>query len=558
MTLKSQFVKSAWIVPMLTFIFNCGIGLGQCQLVPFGFSSNVDGTFEALSGVASDDGYNSSILLSGWMPGEGSVDSWVSPMPFTGSGIWAGLADGIPPSPDGGVFVGGWVNNSNNGEALTARITNLEVGKTYVLKFYQANAGVDGNTPISTAQKARWRVNFNSQTFFSTAMDYKGEGNQIWMEEEMTFTVTASTQDLTFMIDNDATGFNYEYMAIDGVRLFHYEDTDGDGIIDCQDLDDDNDGIFDEVECPPVEILNVQNADGTFEHLSDVAGSDIPNNLVGVSLFVGISTPGVGWAQGNGSPDSWIAPVPSTGSGILAASANGMPPSPDGGVFIGASVRNNFGESFFVRLDNLDVGRTYVLKFYQANAGIAGITPINPTLKARWRIGDFLGAPISFSTAMDYKGVGNQIWMQQEMTFTTTSPTKWLEFRADSDGTGMVYEYMAIDGISLYAQRLAGDVSDCSIDTDGDGIIDYVDTDNDGDTCPDALEGSGVFTRNNLDVNNRLAGAVDISPSSPTYGVPLVAISGQELGSSKDNTLRLGCPTRIITNRGVTYRVKRD
>ncbi|UII78341.1 hypothetical protein [Flagellimonas sp. CMM7] len=560
MTSKSQYVKSACLVLLITFNFNYEIGFGQC-LIPFDFSSSADGTFESLSGVASNDAYNSNIYALGWFLASFSPstpDSWVSPIPVTGSGLWAGLADGMPPSPDGGVFIGGWVNNSNNGETLTTRITNLEVGKAYVLKFYQANAGIDGITPIGTAQTARWRVTLNTQTFYSTAMDYKGEGNQIWMEEEMTFTSTTTALDLTFLVDSHGAGVNFEYMVLDGVRLFQYEDTDEDGIANCQDMDDDNDGILDEVECPAMNILSNQNADGTFESLSAVAGSDNPNGTVGVSFFVGLFNPGSGWAQGNGSPDSWVAPVPSTGSGILAASANGMAPSPDGGVFIGASVRNNFGESFFVRLDNLDVVRTYVLKFYQANAGIAGITPIDPTLKARWRIGDFLGAPISFSTAMDYKGVGNQIWMQQEMTFTATSPTKWLEFRADSDGTGMVYEYMAIDGISLYAQRLAGDVSDCSIDTDGDGIIDYVDIDSDNDNCPDALEGDGAFTRDNLDASNRLAGAVDTSPSSPTYGVPLVAISGQELGSSKDNTLRLGCPTRIVTNRGVTYRVKRD
>ncbi len=354
---------------------------------------------------------------------------------------------------------------------------------------------------------------------------------------------------LLFLISNCTVGYG-QCLAPFNSGL----DTDGDGIANCQDLDDDNDGILDEVECPPVEVLSAQNADGTFESLFGVASYDIPNGVVGVPLFNGLFTPGAGWAQGNGSPDSWIAPVPPTGSGV----ANGMPPSPDGGVFIGANVRNNFGESFFVRLDNLDVGRTYVLKFYQANAGIEGITPIDPTLKARWRIGDFLGAPISFSTAMDFKGAGNQIWIQQEMTFTATSPTKWLEFRADSDGTGMVNEYMAIDGISLYAQRLAGDVSDCSLDTDGDGIIDYVDTDSDGDNCPDALEGDGAFTRNNLDASNRFNGAVDTVPSSQTYGVPLAVAAGQGVGSSKDFTIRLGCPTSVIANRGITFRVKKN
>ena len=98
----------------------------------------------------------------------------------------------------------------------------------------------------------------------------------------------------------------------------------------------------------------------------------------------------------------------------------------------------------------------------------------------------------------------------------------------------------------------------CVLDTDGDGIRDYLDTDSDGDNCPDALEGGATFTIYNLDANKRLAGAVDTTPSSPSYGVPLIAGVGQTNGASKNNTLRSGCPSTVITNRHITRRVKKN
>ncbi len=58
-------------------------------------------------------------------------------------------------------------------------------------------------------------------------------------------------------------------------------------------------------------------------------------------------------------------------------------------------------------------------------------------------------------------------------------------------------------------------------DTDGDGIVDRLDLDSDNDGCPDALESAGNnYDFNDLNSNNSLLGGVNTNSSSATYGVP--------------------------------------
>ncbi len=92
----------------------------------------------------------------------------------------------------------------------------------------------------------------------------------------------------------------------------------------------------------------------------------------------------------------------------------------------------------------------------------------------------------------------------------------------------------------------------CTTDTDGDGITNDLDTDSDGDGCPDALEAAGTFNSNHIDGNWQLTGGVDGN------GIPnLVSPGGQGLVSAvTDNSVRSGCPSTIISNRRITYRVQ--
>ena len=350
-----------------------------------------------------------------------------------------------------------------------------------------------------------------------------------------------------FAQDTDEDGIND---SLDNCPFFSNADqldTDGDGIGDVCDNDDDNDGILDTVECAtsttyiPFDFST--DADGSFESLSGVASNNSFNS--------NINSGGSGWVDVSGTPDSWVSPMPTTGSGKWSGMADGMPSSPDGGVFIaGISRLNNTFEVFNTTITGLTIGETYILRFYQANAGIEGVTPINPSQTARWKVS--FGGQTFNSGSMSYLGQGGQIWVEEEMTFTATASSQTLQFAMDNNGSSSVYKYMALDGIRFFNPI-------CSTDTDGDTIIDSLDTDSDGDGCPDALEGgAGSFILSNLDINNRLKGAVDTTPSSPSYGVPLVAAAGQGIGQSKNNGVRSGCPTTIITNKRITDRVKKN
>ncbi len=586
MASKDQFLKNIWVVPLLFFLSNYSILFGQC-LTPFDFSSDADGTFESLSSVASNNIFNFSIGISasGWSTVSGIASPWVSPMPTTGSGFFTGIADGIPSSPDGGVFVGGYITASDFSTSFTTNITGLEIGETYVLRFYQANAGIDGNTPVDPNQRARWRVTFGGQTFSSTAMDFMGEGNQTWMEEEMTFTATGTSQNLTFRVDNDATGFNYEYMALDGVRLFVGLDTDGDGINDCQDLDDDNDGIADIDEghsCPSISLGEVY----VNTEIGEIATYNLETNAVNIlcsglqlSGDIGIAPDGQMYTLEFSNSTTDIKRVDlSTCTEIVVGTApfangNAMSFLPDGSALVGfpanptiyrVTVSPTFTITPWATIPGFGPGGDYSLVngqlYYLANSIAAPSSyfiielDINPITYAYISHsvptplpGPAFGASISGSCQV-VLGVNDTIVVLDDVTtgIAATTITTSIPEIAPIYGLASVYE---ADGCN----------NDCTeIDTDNDGIADHLDTDSDGDTCPDALEGNATFTKNDLDANNRLAGVVETNPLSPNYGIPLAAGSGQTVGSARDNTLRLGCPTRIITNRRVTYRVKRD
>jgi|GEM_PF-1573156 len=78
------------------------------------------------------------------------------------------------------------------------------------------------------------------------------------------------------------------------------------------------------------------------------------------------------------------------------------------------------------------------------------------------------------------------------------------------------------------------------VDTDGDGIEDYLDLDSDGDGCPDAIEGDKYITQDMLNLNGSIMGSEDVN------GIPLLATGGQGAGSAYDSTVN-ACDEEICT-----------
>lgn len=305
------------------------------------------------------------------------------------------------------------------------------------------------------------------------------------------------------------------------------------------DLDQDDDGITDIKEglvCKTSNLLPI-NTDGTFEALKNVARSDWFNSNV----------TGAGWYNGNGTADSWKSPMPSGGSrylGVWKGLADGVPSSPDGGVFAAAGSWYS-GEELYTTIRGLSRGEKYNVIFYQVNAGVNGSTQKNTT--ERWKV--TFGNQVLYSPSMKYKGAGKQKWEEVTLSFTATATSQRLSLKNGvsaigySSGRGIL-TYMGIDGIRVVP---AGDAIEVcqGIDTDRDGIEDHLDLDSDGDGCFDALEGSRRFTRDDINNNGVLHGAKD------SDGIPTIANGGQDIGASRNYTDSSACNT--VTDSCVGY-----
>lgn len=87
------------------------------------------------------------------------------------------------------------------------------------------------------------------------------------------------------------------------------------------------------------------------------------------------------------------------------------------------------------------------------------------------------------------------------------------------------------------------------VDTDGDGIPDYLDLDSDGDGCPDAIEGDGDITRDMLNPDGSINSPEDVD------GIPTAANGGQGPGSAYDEDIN-ACVSKLITNPMIRQRVR--
>ena len=508
----------------------------ECTPLPINLG-NADGTFEALANVASNDAFNSNVTGGSWINGVGSADSWVSPMPTTGTGVWAGIADGMPSSPQGGVFVGGWVNSTNSGESFFTNVSELNVGDKYTLSFYQANAGIADNTPVNITQKARWKVVFGSEIKFSTAMSYLGEGNQIWLLQTLEFTATATSQKLEFFVDNDGTGFDFEYMAIDHILLlegpatsntFTCRDTDGDGIINSLDLDSDDDGCSDGVESANTLIAN--NNVTTFNTGTDANSNGLldqfENGTTGTINFtsryndfaIDSSLNACADTDGDGDGVGDLIDLDDDNDGILdveelapciidynstsskanITASSELPPA-KGTI---ANLLDGTEASNFFYSGNQNITDKVVAQFDFSVAVL--LTKFDITLD---RNSSFLAGGATYRV----EGFNGTTWIDLTGTLNSdgTPDTNTISGTPFVDGFNFLsntvkytkYRIYGISGVSsgspFVLEVYFTSVPETSCDTDGDGISNHLDLDSDGDACSDSVEAGNTLVSNN-------------------------------------------------------------
>jgi hypothetical protein len=90
--------------------------------------------------------------------------------------------------------------------------------------------------------------------------------------------------------------------------------------------------------------------------------------------------------------------------------------------------------------------------------------------------------------------------------------------------------------MTLFEVRFLPPADNC--DTDGDGLDNPFDLDSDGDGCPDALEGSGSMTSNDLVLDSNLNGGgtsinINLGTAVDAQGIPTV--SGEQLKGNSQN-----------------------
>lgn len=197
--------------------------------LPLSAATILNGSFENVGSATSSFSINNPTVLPNWtatpsgnkvlnclvMPSNnnalcGAPNGWN--LQFWNNGVGGNFPGG--PSPDGGNFV------AIDGVAaystpLTQTITDLVIGRSYTLSFYQAAAqqyGFDGPTT------ERWQVSLGSESYSSTLMNNANHGYVNWMRQTMTFTPQSTSAVLTFLAVGTPSGLP-PFVLLDGVSI---------------------------------------------------------------------------------------------------------------------------------------------------------------------------------------------------------------------------------------------------------------------------------------------------------------------------------------------------
>ncbi|MDT7831566.1 T9SS type A sorting domain-containing protein [Flavobacteriaceae bacterium S356] len=440
--------------------------------------------------------------------GQGSVGggaTWVSqlPIPPTGDITWITMKD---------------LGSSGIAEeSVTTTMGGLVSGKVYVLTLYtlsaisNADGGGGGTDYYSGEAKTQFDYQIGSNpkqtstsiatgTWTKTKFYFIGDPNG---SGEMSLIVFPGTY-----ASYDGTGSNLTVSSLNfAVELNALEelDTDGDGVPDTDDIDDDNDGILDTVETT---------LSGTeYDPLGDEDGDKLPNFL--------------DTNDNNGTSDG------STTS-YVDANSDGVPDVYD---------FDNDGIPNHLDLDSDNDGIPDNIEA-QTTAGYIGLAADNAAtytanngLNSAYVGQAFISAPTNTDGTgeADYRDLNSD----DDATDDTTEANLILSGTVGENGLDNSYDngdtYADVNGIFDNTQTdnfpdtgPGPDVNwrdsgiDGTLDTDGDGVPNSTDVDDDNDGIPDSVEGTGDTdgdgVPNYLDLDSDGDGIPDIIEAQTTAG----------------------------------------
>ena len=275
-------------------------------------------------------------------------------------------------------------------------------------------------------------------------------------------------------------------------------DTDGDGVGDITDLDDDNDGILDIVETASTP------ADMTWH-------GPAQNNISNIDNGQGLSISGGAWSVAY-SDQLWSLPIEVTGT--ISGAGQGML-----GVFPENGTEGT-GNTWYATSYQFQLATNgmYIRHLGQAH-GWVGPNINNTTFRL----------VIDANGNMEYWHNGTKV----ETSFATTVPTDTRYKIVLTRGAFQIADFKVL--------------SSNLDDIDNDGLPNSRDLDSDGDGCPDAVEGDGVFTKllvdSSIDGGNTGSSYTGVNygviqnlgNDVDSDGVPTVASGGQGVGSALDS-----------------------
>ncbi len=258
-----------------------------------------------------------------------------------------------------------------------------------------------------------------------------------------------------------------EFYYIDNITITGMVDTDGDGVEDNADLDSDNDGILDSIECESCFTDFFTNGDFESPAIATSSYSILPTNNV------------PGWQT---SAENFIEIWSSGFNGVTAASGNQF-------AELNANVPGILYQSFCLN------GAGGTINWSIKHRGRSGVD------QAFVKFGSTLSNALA-STPIATMVDGNTAWGTYSGTYTIPEGQTQiiLAFQAGYTASGSQSIGNFIDDVKIT-------INQACVDTDKDGIPDYLDLDSDNDGIPDIEEAGFKFMSNNkstFDMNDPL------------------------------------------------------
>ncbi|KAI9549349.1 hypothetical protein GHT06_003715 [Daphnia sinensis] len=266
-------------------------------------------------------------------------------------------------------------------------------------------------------------------------------------------------------------------------------DSDGDGVPNLIDIDDDNDGILDvseQTSCGSLVTLTPTSATS-----SPVYGGSTATRTIDSSGFTGSGLNALATAPAT-LDDAWLLREPET-SGFI-----------DGWY----DINNNSIGQISTEGQTVSVAYNMFLSEFRAICGVADIDTDND------------GIPNRLDLDSDGDGCADAI---EGASSTTATSSTIYPTGTDTNGNGLlnVYEDITagkINYVSTYSSYALTSTLNVCADTDGDGINDIFDLDDDNDGILDAVESPNCFY-----TANELQRPIAVSTQLPMYSNYLIA-----------------------------------